>query len=163
MKNGGMPPTLSVAASAPVRTHSTPGAALALLASSRLMIACACGESTATPKHWRGNAMSATNCPAPVVKRWSSTRRTACPIPNLLMSESFGSGAEGAVDHERRSAGVARSIGGQKADGLRNLLGPRVTAERDLLVEPFAGIAAKQLAHGLLGGAHEHIVDRAGI
>ncbi len=49
MKNGGMPPTLSVSASAPVRTHSTPGAALAALTSTRLMIACACGESTATP------------------------------------------------------------------------------------------------------------------
>ena len=29
MKNGGMPPTLSVTASAPVSTHSTPGAAFA--------------------------------------------------------------------------------------------------------------------------------------
>ena len=49
MKKGGMPPILSVAASAPVSTQSTPGAALAALASTRLMIACACGERTATP------------------------------------------------------------------------------------------------------------------
>src|SRR5262245_30113072 len=46
---------------------------------------------------------------------------------------------------------------------LRDLLRPRMAAERDLLVDPFAGIAAEELAHGLLGGAHEYIVDRAWI
>ena len=49
MKNGGMPPILSVAASAPVRTQTTPGAALAPLTSMFLISACACGDSTATP------------------------------------------------------------------------------------------------------------------
>ena len=47
MKNGGMPPILSVTASAPMSTQTTPGAALAALASMLLITACACGESTA--------------------------------------------------------------------------------------------------------------------
>ena len=57
MKNGGMPPILSVAASAPVRTQSTPGAAFALVVSMLLIIACACGERTA-----RHNIAAATRC-----------------------------------------------------------------------------------------------------
>ena len=49
MKNGGRPPILSVAASAPVRTQRTPGAARAAAVSMLLMMAWACGEVTATP------------------------------------------------------------------------------------------------------------------
>ena len=49
MKNGGMPPTLSVAASAPVSTQSNAGRRLCRVASTRLITAWACGDSTATP------------------------------------------------------------------------------------------------------------------
>src|SRR5262249_34827507 len=42
-------PSFSATASAPVSTQSTPGAALALATSTRLMRAWACGESTVTP------------------------------------------------------------------------------------------------------------------
>ena len=53
-------PSFSATASAPVRTHSTPGAALALATSMRVMRAWACGESTVTPWHCPDKLMSST-------------------------------------------------------------------------------------------------------
>ena len=55
-----MAPSLSAATSAPVSTGSTPGAALALAMSIRLMLAWACGDSTLTPCAMPGSTMSST-------------------------------------------------------------------------------------------------------
>ena len=53
-------PIPSASASLPVRTQSTPSAAAAFEVSMLLIRACACGDITTTPWHWRGSAMSST-------------------------------------------------------------------------------------------------------
>src|SRR5215510_624493 len=79
-------PILSAASSAPVSTASTPGSAFAALASIDLMRAWACGERTNTARVSPGRLTSSVYCPLPVMKRKSSLRRTAAPIPVALMA-----------------------------------------------------------------------------
>ena len=159
MKNGGMPPILSAAASAPVSTQTTPGAAFAALTSTRLI----------TRMRVRRQHRNAVALPRQARCRrhnWPDAGGEALILDaaDRLSDAEFAHGGVLASVVKRRkppstisarAAGVAAAVGGEKADGLRDLLRPRVTAERDLLVEPFAGVAAEQLAHGLLGGAHE--------
>ncbi len=81
-------PILSLARSAPVSTATTPGIFLAALASRLLILARACGERTNTARVSPGRTTSSVYCPLPVIKRKSSLRRTAAPIPVALMAVS---------------------------------------------------------------------------
>jgi len=81
-------PILSVASSAPVSTPTTPGIFLAAATSMLLILAWACGERTNTARVAPGRTTSSVYCPLPVMKRKSSFRRTAAPIPVALMAVS---------------------------------------------------------------------------
>src|SRR5215813_11173929 len=83
-------PILSSASSAPLSTASTPGRAAAALLSMPRIVACACGERTNTAKTCPGRFTSAVKWPRPVMKRWSSLRRTAAPTPVALMAPLLG-------------------------------------------------------------------------
>src|SRR5215813_998527 len=83
-------PILSAASSAPLSTASTPGRAAAALLSMPRIVACACGERTNTAKTCPGRFTSAVKWPRPVMKRWSSLRRTAAPTPVALMAPLLG-------------------------------------------------------------------------
>src|SRR5262249_30884168 len=75
--------------SAPVSTASTPGICLAALASIRLIFAWACGERRKWMWVWPGRLTSSVYWPLPVMKRKSSLRRTAAPMPVAFMAVSF--------------------------------------------------------------------------
>src|SRR4029079_17648548 len=81
-------PILSVARSFPVSTSITPGIFLASETSTLLMLAWACGERTNTARVAPGLITSSVYRPLPVIKRRSSFRRTAAPIPVALMAVS---------------------------------------------------------------------------
>ena len=81
-------PILSLASCAPVRTSTTPGMALAAAVSMLLILARACGERTNMARVSPGRTTSSVYCPCPVMKRMSSLRRTAAPIPVALMAVS---------------------------------------------------------------------------
>ena len=79
-------PILSVASCAPVSTSMTPGIFFAALTSILLILARACGERTNTARVSPGLVTSSVYWPLPVMKRMSSLRRTAAPIPVALMA-----------------------------------------------------------------------------
>src|SRR6476660_9033393 len=81
-------PILSVARSFPVSTSITPGIFLASETSMLLMLAWACGDRTNTARVSPGLITSSVYRPLPVIKRRSSFRRTAAPIPVALMAVS---------------------------------------------------------------------------
>src|ERR1700692_2001010 len=83
------PPILSSARSAPVSTASTPGMALAALASIFVIFARACGERRKCACVSPGRVMSSVYWPLPVMKRKSSLRRTAAPMPVAFMAVSW--------------------------------------------------------------------------
>src|SRR5215217_7874521 len=80
-------PILSDASCAPVSTASTPGIAVAALVSTFLILAWACGERTNIARVSPGRLMSSVYWPLPVMKRRSSVRRTAAPMP---VAAAFG-------------------------------------------------------------------------
>ena len=82
------PPILSAASCAPVSTSITPGIFLAALTSTLLILARACGERTNTARVPPGRVRSSVYWPFPVMKRMSSLRRTAAPMPVALMAVS---------------------------------------------------------------------------
>src|SRR5580704_7275820 len=81
-------PILSAESSVPVRTANTPGIAAAASVSIFPILAWACGERRKYAWDWPGRSISAVKRPLPVMKRWSSLRRTAAPIPVALMAVS---------------------------------------------------------------------------
>src|SRR5579885_1023687 len=80
--------TLSVASWAPVSTSTTPGILFAAPTSMALILARACGERTKKARVAPGLVTSSVYWPLPVMKRMSSLRRTAAPIPVALMAVS---------------------------------------------------------------------------
>jgi hypothetical protein len=98
--------TPSAIRSAPVNTAITPGAWRAAVVSIRTMRACAYCERAKAQCAWFGRLTSSVNVPRPVMRCWSSRRRTGLPIHWLLPGWRY-SGAVlivGCVIEEGRSA-----------------------------------------------------------
>src|SRR5690348_16672018 len=116
-------PILSVANSAPVSTATTPGILLASEASMPLMRARACGERTNTARASPGRTTSSVYWPLPVMKRMSSFRRTAAPIPVALMAVSSQ------LTVIPTSAGGSRAPPSPLSHGLRDVVVARAAAQ----------------------------------
>jgi len=86
----GMAPSPSARQSAPVKTPSTPGIAVARLASIPRMRACACGERSITAQAWPSTLKSSLKRPWPVMSRASSLRTRGLPMKRKLISSGRG-------------------------------------------------------------------------
>src|SRR5262245_45694191 len=86
----GMAPSPSARQSAPVKTPSTPGIAVARLVSMPRMCACACGERSITAQAWPSTLKSSLKRPRPVVSRSSSLRTRGRPMKRKLISPGRG-------------------------------------------------------------------------
>ena len=183
MKSGGMPPICRRSASAPVSTQRTPGAAFAAAAS--IAVDRGVGVRRCTGRRSIGAAVaeSADKLARCRCETWSSTRRTACPIPNLAHAfpprvvdcDRRGcleprdelatvSRRRSAVDHQRRAAGEAAAVRGQEARRPAPLL--RALAWRPSGIcssKNSSGIAPDAIGSCSFRGAHEHVVDRSWI
>src|SRR6185312_2041473 len=118
-----------------------------------LMRACACGDRTKTARVSPGRITSSVYWPFPVMKRRSSFRRTAAPIPVALMAVSsqvfaflFG-GRLPFVPHCLRASG----------DGLHDVVVPRAAAEIavELLTDRVLVEVVALAAHDVERG-HDH-------
>ncbi len=86
----GMAPSPSARQSAPVKTPSTPGIAVARLASMPRMRECACGERSITAQAWPSTLKSSLKRPRPVMSRASSLRTRGLPMKRKLISPGCG-------------------------------------------------------------------------
>src|SRR5262249_51619396 len=139
-------PILSAESSAPVSTASTPGSAFAAFASIDLMRACACGERTNTARVSPGRLTGSCHCPLPVMKRKSSLRPPAAPIPVALMA------CPPTIVSDLSWFGFRRLLGGlPRASAASHVLRARRDGFDDVVIAGAAAqVAFQLLADGLV-------------